>query len=553
MLAFLAGVLVAALFIPAHNSANAGSGLTAVGGAAGVGGSGGSASSAGAASGVAGTSSGSSGGAAAGGGLSAAGGASGSTGSVVTGQGAAGTGPAAGGYSRSSGPGGTSETGAAGSSGKSSGKNSGASAQGVTGTSVKVGVLGGSSQTVGTACPRCNQGGEATDEAEVKGLIALWHKEGKLPVYGRDIEPVFADANDLDQTGASSQSACEQIGAQTPFASLTGIDAGGDDCLMTTYHSFVFDSGGGDTLNTQRQDYPYFWEVGSSVEQMLVAWVSWANKEGLLKGHVLGLYAPNDASDSGIQEVINATFVPELQKLGYHLAVDYAYNEEGQSDDPVAVEKMRAAGVNVVFIFNTLTEPSGFQNQAEQVGYHPAYPIADAGTYPFDDSLADVGYNADAENGNLGIGPRWWNWSVRSPPKAADNPAAQECVDAYQQETGTTLDVYNDDALIRYVLDECSDMQVILRGLENAGPDLTAQTFIHGLEQIQDMQTAEYESVSLTGGPLGTGANDWQLAEFNKSRWQPSNDYWKMTGPYQPWSAFPGDAATVAQAVKEGQ
>jgi hypothetical protein len=436
--------------------------------------------------------------------------------------------------------------------GAASAANSGASAQGVTATSIKLGVLGGSSATVGSACPRCNNGGQATDQAMVNGLIALWHKQGKLPVDGRNIVPVFASANDLDATGVTVQSACEQLGGQAPFVALTGFSIGGDDCLGQTYHVFAFDSSAGASLGSHSKSYPYFWEVGPSLEQSLTSWASWANAEGLLKGHVLGLYAPNDQADSGFQELLSATFRARLQQLGYHLAVDYAYGQNSSSDDPIAVQKMKAAGVNVVFVFGSLTEPSGFQNDAQQLGYSPTYPTVDAGDGAFADSLADVAYNGNAENGSLGLGSRWWDWSSRNPATPADNPAAADCVNAYEQQTGTTLDVYSNDAVLRYILDECSDMQVILQGLENAGPDLTSQTFIHGMEQVQNMQTGEYESVSFTNGPGTEGDNDWQTVQFNQNRWQPSNDLWGVTGPYGNWSEFPGDAATVAAAIKAG-
>ena len=558
MAAFLAGILLAALVIPAHRSLTTGSvGLGGAGGSEPGSGAGGSAagSPGGLSTGVGGSAAGSPGGLSTGsGGTSLPGtGASalGPGGSSGSGSGSAISGVTGTGSSNGSGlPGGAGPTGSVGEGGA---RNSGASAQGVTATSIKLGVLGGSSTTIGPACPRCDQGGQATDEAVVKGLLALWHKQGKLPVYGRDINPVFTTANDLDTTGASAQAACEQLGGQTIFASLVGIGAGGDDCLVTSYHSFVFDAGGGDTLPGHAMDYPYYWQIGSSIEQALTAWASWANANGLLKGHTIGLYAPDDTTDSGIQEVINATFKVELAKLGHPLKVDETYSGEGQSNDAVAVEKMRAQGVDVVFIWNGITEPSGFQNQADQIGYHPLYPMVDAGSFPYDDSLADVAYKASDENGNLGLATRWWDWSVRKPATAVANPAAQQCVDAYEQETGTTIDVYNDDAKLRYMLDECADLQVILQGLQNAGPDLTKTTFVHGLEQIANMQTADYQSVSLTGGPLGTGDNYWQTAQFKQNRWQPTNDYWGMLGRYESWSVFPDDAATVAAAVKEGQ
>jgi hypothetical protein len=526
MAAFLVGILVAALVIPNH--ATQGSAPTGT-----VGGAGSSAASGATATTAPGT----------GPGGSASSAAAGSAPGSHAGLSAGGAGSHAAPVAAST---------SAGTSG-AGGANSGASAQGVTATTIKLGVLGGSSQTVGSACPRCDNGGQATDQAMVNGLIALWHKQGKLPVNGRNIVPVFANANDLDATGVTVQSACEQLGGQAPFVALTGFSIGGDDCLGQTYHVFAFDSSAGASLGSHSKSYPYFWEVGPSLEQSLTSWASWANAQGLLKGHVLGLYAPNDQADSGFQELLGATFIPRLQQLGYHLAVDYAYGQNSSSDDPIAVQKMKAQGVNVVFVFGSLTEPSGFQNDALQLGYNPTYPTVDAGDGAFADSLADVAYNSNAENGALGLGSRWWAWSSRNPATPAGNPAAADCVNAYEQQTGTTLDVYNNDAILRYILDECSDMQVILQGLENAGPNLTSQTFIHGLEQVNNMQTAEYQSVSFTNGPGTEGDNTWQTAQFNSGRWQPSNDLWAMTGPYGNWTDFPGDAATVATAIKEGQ
>ena len=61
---------------------------------------------------------------------------------------------------------------------RSSWTSGGASAQGVTATSIGLGVLGGSSTTIGSACTRCNNGGEPTDEAVIKGLIALLEQAG---------------------------------------------------------------------------------------------------------------------------------------------------------------------------------------------------------------------------------------------------------------------------------------------------------------------------------------------------------------------------------------
>jgi hypothetical protein len=79
-------------------------------------------------------------------------------------------------------------------------------------------------------------------------------------------------------------------------------------------------------------------------------------------------------------------------------------------------------------------------------------------------------------------------------------------------------------------------LDVIRQSILNAGPRLTQASFDTGIEQIQNMQLPEYRSVSF-GPNRREGAATWQSAEFNKSRWQPSNDLIKKIGPYEPfWS-----------------
>jgi hypothetical protein len=512
MLGFVAGLLSAALFIPSHR----GTGLAAPGGF------------------VAGTpASGQPGGA-------STGPAGGVTAGSVNGPGLSGTPTSSAGVSAGStgsalGPSGPASAGAAGT--LASGGNGGATAVGVTAKSIAVGILGGDSSDIEPACPRCGQGGLATDEATVSGLLALWQQQGKLPIFGRTLTPLFQSSNDLDPTGASQQSACEKLTAAKVFVSVTGTGAeGADACLTTQHHTLLVDAGGGVAVADVRSAYPLMWEVGDSEENALYNFAFWANQQNLLKGQVLGLYAPADSSTYGnIQEVLNATFVTALKRLGYHLAVDYAWSGEGQSDDSIAVQKMKTAGVTVVFVLTGFTEPAGFQNQAEQLGYRPKYPSPGYGSSSFTDATGDITWNPTAENGNALFATSWWGpWARRKPATAIGNPAAQECLDAYQNGSHTTLDVYTDDAKILYILSECSDLDVIRQALQAAGPNLTQASFIRGIESIHGLQTPLYWSVTFgPGKPFGS--DDWQMAQFNKSRWQPSNDYIDRSGSPQAW------------------
>jgi hypothetical protein len=198
---------------------------------------------------------------------------------------------------------------------------------------------------------------------------------------------------------------------------------------------------------------------------------------------------------------------------------------------------MKAAGVTVVFVLTGFTEPAGFQNQAQQLNYHPKYPAAGYGSSSFTDATADLAWNANAENGNNLFATNWWGpWTVRQPATTTSNASAQECINAYENSSHTSLDVYNDDAKLLYILAECSALDVILRALQAAGPHLTQASFVSGIETIRQMQTPMYWSV--TFGPTKPfGSDDWQLAQFSKNKWQPSNDYINRIGSPQPWYA----------------
>ena len=84
----------------------------------------------------------------------------------------------------------------------------------------------------------------------------------------------------------------------------------------------------------------------------------------------------------------------------------------------------------------------------------------------------------------------------RKPATPANNPTAAYCLNAYMAYTGRTLDVYDNDSEIRYVLDMCAPLEVIRQAMVAAGPNLTDKTFIQGLYSIKGMQTSEWPSVS---------------------------------------------------------
>lgn len=513
---FLAGLVVGAavmaLALPGRNNS---SGVGVAAGAAA-----GSTASAGAAGGT---------GAATGGdlagGTAAAG--VGGAGSASAGSGAVATGSAAG---AAGGAGATATAGSTGSSGPL--PNGGATFRGVTANKIVIGMANLDSSTMGAACPRCGNGAGA-DGAAADALVAAWHRDHLLPVNGRDFDVVNVKYNVLNSE--DERSACLEMAQQVHPFLVGGVSmAGGlDQCLAEQNHLLTIDGQQSGDEAYLAQAAPYAWQIQPSEDRVWRNFAPWADRHNLLKGQVLGMYSPDDSVQgyAGVQEDLNRSFRAQLHRLGYKLAVDMTYGQA--PDDALAVERFRSAGVTVAFIFGLLTEPSGFQTVAVQQGYYPKYPIAEVQNETTD-AVADVTYNANAEDGNLAMKTQFFDWSARSPATPLNNAAASYCVNAYSAYTHRTLDVYNNDAELHYLLEICSVLSVARQAILNAGPDLTQSSFVAALEQIHGMQTA-YEPVLSFSATKHDGGDEFADAQFNKNRWQPTNDYWKSITPWMPF------------------
>jgi hypothetical protein len=273
------------------------------------------------------------------------------------------------------------------------------------------------------------------------------------------------------------------------------------------------------------------WQVGPTPDTVWANFPVFLDKQSLLKNQVLCMDSPDDSVTAGVQEDLNASFRAELRKLGYRLEVDITYGSA--PNDGVAVEQFRTKGCTVALIMGfSLTEPSGFQSVAEQQGYRPKYPIAESSS-EMNDGVADVTYNATAEDGNIGFKAEFAQWTSRQPPVAAGNAAANYCLSAFQAYEHHSLDLYNDYAVVVNALESCAPLEVARQAIANAGPDLTWNSFVAGMERISNMQTSDYFSVSF-GPAKQAGSNEWAPAQFNKNRWQPEDTFWGIRGPWTP-------------------
>lgn len=409
------------------------------------------------------------------------------------------------------------------------GGNGGATAPGVTEKAIKLTHLSGDSASVGAVCPRCGNDKSGSEGGAVKALLAAWRRDGKLPIYGRDLE-VTTRSFELLSAEAARNSCVQAVQVDKPFAVISGIGQFTGDCVAREFKKLYISgqSVGDDDL---LRSAPRIVQVYPTRSKVWRNYVEWLDRKGLLKGQVLGMYSPADSSTTSVQDSLTKSFRQELAAKGYKLAVDMTYDlAQSASTDTVAVQRFMGERVTVALIFGALTEPSGFQNRAEALGYRPKYPVAETGNETTD-AVADVGYNAEAQNRNLGLKTERWEWAARRPATPAGNETAAYCLKAYQDFYKRQLDVFDHDAEIHTIQHDCSVLEVLRQALINAGPNLTERSFFEGLYKIKNFETSDIARVSYAPGKHA-GSDVFADTEFRKERFPASNNYWGTTSPW---------------------
>lgn len=408
--------------------------------------------------------------------------------------------------------------------------STGSAFRGVTSNTVTIGVATQNLDSLGPICPRCRSG--QADQAAA-ALVAAWHRDGLLPVHGRDFKVITRDYDILDPS--AQRSACVAFANQDkPFAVIDGTGKLAANCLAPEFKIFGFGGVANIDEDLIQADAPYYTAIPASPDRVLRNWVPWLKMMHLLDGQVLGMYSDADATFGFGQADLTRDFRNPLKQAGYKLAVDVVSPSGGNNSDAgVAVERFRAAGVTVALqltAFGTIQ----FQSAAEAQGYRPKYPMVDTSALLGDDATADIMYNPDAEDGNYGLGQSSWDWSSSNPAVPKGNPPATYCINAFQTYVHRQVDVYANDAEVRIVLDMCSMMEVMRKAIDLAGPVLNGDTFLQGLYQVRNLQTSAYTSVSFASGKLG-GQDQWWTIQDKKSRWQPTNDYMAGVSGWSSW------------------
>ena len=177
------------------------------------------------------------------------------------------------------GPATTSPVGPAGGAAVGQAANSGASFRGVTATAVKIGVANLDSSDLAPVCPRCSNGAGAQG-AVSNALHAAWHRDGLLPIHGRDI--TFVNRRYMVLSPEEQRQACVAFAQQDKvFAAVDDnqSSAATTQCLAQEFKIPVMT--GTSQANEDALRAARLWFQGAAGEMRVWGnWARWLDQNG---------------------------------------------------------------------------------------------------------------------------------------------------------------------------------------------------------------------------------------------------------------------------------
>ena len=271
----------------------------------------------------------------------------------------------------------------------------GATDRGVSATTIRVGVLvpdAGAAANLGLSV-------EGADPETIEGQYrAFFDATNAQTINGRTVEPVFRRFNPLDQ--GSRQAACIALTEDTEvFAILNHATFFGDPVLcVTEQHQTPLILGSGASPSLYQRSGGLLVTAGMADARSLGGVAAMLDGAGDLSGRTIGVVHPAGAEASASFE----SFRAELERRGYQVAHDEALGEPAtaQGQIPLAVSRMRAAGVDLLLLSHNPLITTSFVQQAASQGYQPRYVAADNALNTTDEATQNM---PDAYDGAIGI------------------------------------------------------------------------------------------------------------------------------------------------------
>jgi len=317
-------------------------------------------------------------------------------------------------------------------------------------------------------------------------------------IFGRKIVPLFFT---YDPTNASTdEAACIQ--ATQDHAVFAAIDSGGSLdfqsqlCFTQQNHTPLIDIGSFGTPQDLYQQAGSLFTTFPEGVRSLANMVDQLASQGLLKGKHIGIL---DRDFPGTTKTVTDGFVAVLKQYGYQVTyrADISMdNGTASSQVPVAVQQMQAHGVDAVMYFADLIIGTEFVQSADKSAYHPEYFGSDFEAMTNDTSVQAMPASFQAVAVTT---TRVGEWRVGIAEPAVD----ASCRETYAKATGN--DPKRSDLAYGGVLVACGLVDLLARGTQGAGADLTRAKYVASLQQIGSVAFPYFGGFSFRPGKFGGG------------------------------------------------
>jgi len=213
--------------------------------------------------------------------------------------------------------------------------------------------------------------------------------------------------------------------------------------------------------------------------RIMRAFVGELDRVGALRGRKLGIV---DADLPADKTAVDGGLMPALAQFGYKVTLRQTLSGDMASQAsqmPVAVQRMRTAGVDTILLPMNAVYNAQFVREADAQRYHPKYWASDfaGGTSDF-----AVQTMPDSFDGTIGFTSLRTGEHRTSAPEA---PADATCRAVFEKGTGTTLE--RGDGPYQATLGVCGLMQQFEVAARLAGPALTRDGFSQSLRRQHDV------------------------------------------------------------------
>lgn len=392
--------------------------------------------------------------------------------------------------------------------------------RGVSDDLVKIGVTIPNLESVGHISDTYDLG---DPQEQMESILDGWRRAGDLPVHGRDIEFVYRSYDIF--TAEEKIAACKElIQDEKVFAVIGGQFFGeGAECVTERFDTPLIIQNGA-VRNVYERSAPYYFTLKPAYADLFRNFVAWADQEGYLDDKTIGLYYQKDAESD-----VEAGIKQELERRGYEIAAEVSTEGAGagSSEDQVAVQRFRQAGVDLVIPMVGGSNVANFTQLAQSQAYHPDYIDTDFETHT-NDTTTEL-YQPDQWDGVPAM------TTVRTGEVAAEmslgNPT-KDCVADYEHFSGKEVGHESpENAEYENLLMSCDLADVFYEGIRSAGRPLGHKTMIESLDQIREMSLARHGDLSFAPG------QHWGVRNQRTIEWSQGCGCWRAHGQFRPFQS----------------